>query len=226
MTRRVWWVGMLLLAGCAGRSSRPAPGPTPPAVARQEAYGGIPTVIAGGAGKFGDCLDEWMVVNPHNVPMRTGPSYHGAPPRMNAIQTCRDGDASCDFDGAVNHACTFHVGLCFAVTDPALPACVPAQHLVTGYRFGSPRPGDGGVKGAAARVLLDALTTLGGHAEGDHQETFLLDVPTRTLRCSPLAKVVVPFTGATGGALDLRGTVLLAVGEDRGGDGIRLRCQP
>ena len=40
---------------------------------------------------------------------------------------CTDDDPSCDFGSAGDHACTFHVALCFNVLDARLPECVPDQ---------------------------------------------------------------------------------------------------
>jgi hypothetical protein len=40
---------------------------------------------------------------------------------------CTDDDPSCDFGTAGDHACTFHVALCFNVVDSRLPLCAPDQ---------------------------------------------------------------------------------------------------
>jgi cysteine-rich repeat protein len=64
------------------------------------------------------CRAEYSVVNPHNVPP-TDPQG-----RPYFIQTCRDGDPSCDF-GSEPGACAFRVVLCVNNVDPHLPDCSP-----------------------------------------------------------------------------------------------------
>jgi cysteine-rich repeat protein len=63
------------------------------------------------------CLLEWSVVNPTNSPARDSRG------RLSNVQTCRDNDATCDFD-PTGRVCEFHVVACLNNTDPQLPTCV------------------------------------------------------------------------------------------------------
>jgi len=73
--------------------------------------------IRGGGSKRSDCLVEWIVL--------PGPERdrRGNPDRK---LTCRDGDAACDQDGAVNGACVFKVGICLLNADPRLRCALDA----------------------------------------------------------------------------------------------------
>jgi hypothetical protein len=51
--------------------------------------------------------------NPSNAPRYDKLGF------ISRVQQCRDGDAACDFDGAVNASCTFHVRVCGNVSEIA-----------------------------------------------------------------------------------------------------------
>jgi hypothetical protein len=68
----------------------------------------------GGGSPLTDCLAEFAGT-PANRPAS----------RPRDIR-CVDGDPSCD-DDPTPGVCGFHVGVCLNVTDPALPACAPAD---------------------------------------------------------------------------------------------------
>ena len=77
-----------------------------------------------------DCLLEWRVAGGE----RLGNAW---------AADCRDGEASCDADGAADGGCTFAASLCLNVRDPAVPGCVPAT-------LGPPRIGGSGASAIAA----------------------------------------------------------------------------
>jgi Carbamoyltransferase C-terminus len=107
-----------------------------------------------------DCVAEWFVDNPQNVPFldRKG--------RVNFKQTCRDGDALCDSDGAANGQCVFRAGVCVNVMDDRLRdrngaiACTPST--VELWEIKRPQPGSTKpVDAANAEILRDAVRALG-----------------------------------------------------------------
>lgn len=69
--------------------------------------------IPGGGKSASDCLSEWSIDNPTNVPPRD--------PRGDLVakQRCVDDDSRCDFDGGVTGSCTFHLRVCANNTDVA-----------------------------------------------------------------------------------------------------------
>ena len=73
--------------------------------------------VPGGGSATTDCLSEWIVTNPSNLPLVDG---HG---RMRRTQRCVDDDPACDFDGGMTGACTFHLQVCANNGD--LTACTP-----------------------------------------------------------------------------------------------------
>ncbi len=107
-----------------------------------------------------DCIAEWLVEpTPALVPARSAavqvPDYR---------VTCVDGDARCDFDGAVgaNGRCTFHLALCLDNSDPraALAGC--SATTVASYELKRPRrlrPRNA-VDLANATAILDAVAAL------------------------------------------------------------------
>jgi cysteine-rich repeat protein len=74
-------------------------------------------LVRGGASKKTDCTHEWLTVP---VP---APDSSGAP--KNSL-ICTDDDPTCDFGAAGDAACTFHVALCFNVTEQRF-ACSPTD---------------------------------------------------------------------------------------------------
>ncbi len=68
----------------------------------------------GGGSPLTDCLAEFSGT----------PANHPAS-RPRDIR-CTDGDSACD-DDPTPGVCGFHIGVCVNVTDPALPACAPAD---------------------------------------------------------------------------------------------------
>lgn len=94
--------------------SQPAPG-APDCTQTAPANACLP---GGVASSRTDCIVEWLLtpappLGPGGIPSRT--------------VLCRDGDASCDRDGAADGACTFDLALCVNATDPRLPRCTPSD---------------------------------------------------------------------------------------------------
>jgi len=108
-------------------------------------------LIPGGGSKSTDCMTEWQVVNPLNLPLlKSG--------RLARKQKCRDNDPTCDFDGGVIGSCSFRVTLCGGVADAALPKCRPTA--IT--RWQVLRPSEAaGQKSAVAAVIREKLQSAG-----------------------------------------------------------------
>ena len=108
-------------------------------------------LIPGGSSVATDCTQEWQAAL---VPARNS---KGMP--MNR-QTCTDGDATCDVGPAGDNACTFHVKLCFNVTERRFQC---AANDVATVQLSAPRT-------ATDRANRDALETalkdLGGSVRG------------------------------------------------------------
>src|SRR5206468_3885358 len=75
------------------------------------------TLVRGGGPRRSDCRAEWQVVNPTNTPFRD------AQGEVSGLQTCRDGDATCDGDGAADGVCTFRLAVCLNPVDEGAPTC-------------------------------------------------------------------------------------------------------
>ena len=72
--------------------------------------------IVGGGSTKTDCVAEWLVQNP------AGFGVVDAKGLLSTKQACTQGDPTCDADSDPSQ-CTFRVGLCLRVPDPALPEC-------------------------------------------------------------------------------------------------------
>ena len=72
--------------------------------------------VQGGGSTKKDCVAAFLVQNPAQF------GDVDSKGRTSTKQTCTEGDASCDADSDPSQ-CTFRVGLCFRVVDPALPEC-------------------------------------------------------------------------------------------------------
>jgi hypothetical protein len=75
--------------------------------------------VAGGGPPRTDCLGEWRVSSTAG-----GPNAKG---RTAPRQTCKDGDAGCDADGAANGTCAFTVAPCFSRQDARFAKCALAS---------------------------------------------------------------------------------------------------
>jgi cysteine-rich repeat protein len=114
-------------------------------------------LVPGGGSKTADCIAEWAVINPFNVPAL------GTDNLPSFKQSCVDGDPTCDFDGhpgEVNDSCTFRVALCFQNADPNLPTCTASTGIAK-YVLVSPRPNSSDdVDAANATAVLGAFGRL------------------------------------------------------------------
>src|SRR5262249_49990488 len=79
--------------------------------------------IPGGSNPALDCQAEFAAPG-----LRLNyPAFDPAHPKPGKEVRCFDGDAGCDLDDAADHACVFDVDVCLRNSDPALPACTPAD---------------------------------------------------------------------------------------------------
>jgi cysteine-rich repeat protein len=119
-----------------------------------------------------DCLVEWSVTNPTNLPLTDDGAFR-------VDQICHDGDPLCDFDGVAGQ-CTFHVRVCADNTN--LPACEPPERLA-GWTITSPSVNKAVRDPVAAAIRTAFLGTVPGAIVGPS---------TRDL-CSPVVEAVVPL---------------------------------
>jgi cysteine-rich repeat protein len=77
--------------------------------------------IFGGGSASTDCTAGWTVDNPTNVPLLDTKG------QFRNVQTCKDNDPRCDFDGGVAGGCVFRVQACANLTSSA--QCTPATRL-------------------------------------------------------------------------------------------------
>ena len=102
-------------------------------------------LISGGGSVATDCEHEWQAAL---VPARNS---KGMP--MNR-QACTDGDPTCDFGPAGDNACTFHVAMCFNVTEQRF-TCTPTDVA----RVQLLQPSEAQPNDATAMANRDALET-------------------------------------------------------------------
>jgi hypothetical protein len=184
-------------------------------------------LIPGGGSATTDCVSEWVVDDPDNEPELDAKGL------VSGTQTCTDGDAICDADGAVNGACVFTVGVCVNNQDPRLlsagqPACAPVD--VRMWELRKPRPDSHRTVDAMNAVALrDAIAALGNGAVGGvHQErvTFTPTLSTGDACTSP-AHVVVPLRarGTRAGRAVVKGRAHMTNGK-MDTDKVKLVCLP
>jgi hypothetical protein len=173
------------------------------------------SLVQGGGAKKTDCSAEFQIVDPSNLPFRDS---HG---RINQVQTCHDGDPTCDADGAADGACTFRVAVCLNQTDSDLPTCVPTT--AASYTLVKPTPTAViPVEQANMQALADALVSLGGTQGGTKQNVITFAPTIATAVCSPLAPVKI----AVGKKKQvIRGRVKSAAGKTDA-DVVKLTCLP
>ena len=166
--------------------------------------------IPGGGSPSTECYTEWVVDDPVNEP------YLDADGAVSGTQRCVDDDPSCDFDGGVPGACTFHV------------ARLRQQHRSRALRARHPpreleHPAPSATKAArdpAAAAVRDALTGV-----------VLPSIvgPSAPDVCSPTADVTVPLRAVASGyatrKLTLKTRATLYDGA-KDGDKLRLICLP
>lgn len=186
-------------------------------------------LIPGGGPSTVDCVAEWAVVNPHNDPPL---GTDGLPPM---VQSCVDGDPSCDADGIENDECRFRIAICFRVADGRLPECFAGTALES-YTLQIPRPeptpARNPTRAANAAALIDALSQLGTAPGGRSGNIFTFDPPLALAapdNCTPAADFVVPLRGAVEREEKVRASAETAPPEGRTAglqdrDTLRLTC--
>ncbi len=129
-------------------------------------------LVPGGGAKTNDCIGEWAIVNPFNVP------FLGSDDLPSTKQTCVDGDPTCDADGAADDRCTFRTALCLQNVDPNLGTCT-APPGIAKFVLVSPRPNSSDDADAAnAIALLDGFGRLSATApSGSAKNTLVFDPP-------------------------------------------------
>ena len=174
------------------------------------------TLVRGGGPRRSDCRAEWQVVNPTNTPFRD------AQGEVSGLQTCRDGDATCDGDGAADGVCTFRLAVCLNPVDEGAPTCT--ADAVAAYALARPTPAAGAsLDRANARGLVDALVALGGVRGGARRNVVRFMPPLAGSQCSPLVAFRVPTRGR--GMRVVQGRARGASGRSDA-DTLRLRCLP
>ncbi len=175
------------------------------------------TCIPGGGGHRTDCGVEWLLEPVPAVAGSRGASYV-----PNAHVDCTDGDPSCDFDGAADGRCRFHVALCVNNHDPrpAASGCVPSG--IGAYELLLPRTRrarDADDEQNAASVL-SLVTGLAGPSASLLGAAAQIAPPlTDPDRCSPYGSVTVPI-----GTRIFRSKARTSTGKTDV-DKLRLRCR-
>ncbi len=113
--------------------------------------------LPGGGAARTDCFAEWLVAGPAGAPSVSG-----------TTATCTDG-APCDQDGQADGACTFNVGLCFAVGMPATGTPIAPQicqpEELNQFRMPAvAQPGQDLTGTADASALVNAVAALSSTA--------------------------------------------------------------
>jgi cysteine-rich repeat protein len=167
--------------------------------------------IFGGGSPATDCVAEWVVDNPTNVPLVD--AKRGG---FNGVQVCQDGDPRCDFD-TVAGSCAFHVRVCGNNTD--VSTCAPrADQRIRSWELRVPSESKAAKRPELAAVRA-AFATVPGSIVGPAQD----DV------CSNTLDVVVPTkavaTGAKPGSVVLKSYATLYTGE-KDTDKLKLVCRP
>jgi cysteine-rich repeat protein len=164
--------------------------------------------VPGGGSRAGDCVAEWVVNNPANVPR------FDTRGDFSAKQHCVDGDPRCDF-GAVVGSCTFRIRVCANNTDVA--GCTAPTRLAS-WQLAKPS-----TKQAAKRPELATVRAAFAGVAGAIVGPSLPDV------CSADIEVIVPLRGVASnwrpGSMKLKGTATTYDGR-KDNDGLALTCDP
>ena len=164
--------------------------------------------IAGGGGPRDDCLTEWVVNNPTNVPLTDTRGFR-------TTQTCVDDDPRCDFDGGTPGSCTFHVRVCGNNTNTL--GCTVERRLA-GWRVDRPSASQAARK-PAALAIRTAFAPVPG----------LLVGPIDPDRCSDELSVPVPLRARAVGYGPAKWTLRVSASTYTGrrdSDKLKLVCVP
>ncbi len=147
-----------------------------------------------------DCVIEWTVVNPFNEPAFDKKGY------VSFKQICRDGDVTCDADGAIDGSCTFLLGACVNVEDDRLykrageePACNPSD--IATVEIKKPRPTSTRptewANGQALRAAVADLSPNDAEIGGSRMEVVKFSPPYDARdACTRVVPFVVPLRGS------------------------------
>jgi hypothetical protein len=161
--------------------------------------------VAGGGPPKTDCLGEWRVKNTAG-----GPNLKG---KTAARQTCKDGDAGCDADGAANGSCTFNVAACFSREDARFAKC-PLQSVSAWTLLGAVDPTTKPASDFLAAVAALVPSTTSGLAV-----TF-----TPMLAEKNACSADVPVVIAAGSKIVLKARTDALTGKPKDTDALRLAC--
>ncbi len=166
-------------------------------------------VVPGGGPQGGDCRSVWSISNPSNLPRYDN---HGF---ISRIQQCHDGDSACDFDGAANGSCTFHLRVC--ANSSGVPGCYAGLRLKS-WTLTSPSAAKA-AKSPALAAVRAAFDGVPGVIVG----------PTTVDRCTDMLDVVLPERTSAKGPratkLTLKARAETYDGESDG-DKLTLTCLP
>ena len=163
--------------------------------------------VPGGGPAKSECLGEWRIANDTG-----GPNTKG---KVAPKQTCRDGDAACDTDGAADGTCTFALDACFSRDDARYPKCVVAA--VSGWSLrGKLDPAE-----PAIAALIAGVAALGSSTVSGLAVTFAPPLADADL-CT--AGLTMPVTA--GARLALKSQTLGSDGKPRDNDVVKLVCKP
>jgi hypothetical protein len=157
-----------------------------------------------------DCYTEWVVSNTSNEP------YLDKRGAVSGTQRCVDNDPSCDFDGGVAGACTFHIAVCANNTN--LPRCEPGTRLAS-WQITTPSAAKAARDPVAAALRTALSSTVLPAIVG----------PSAPDVCSTMATVRLPLRGTPPSysprKLTLKTRATLYDGA-KDGDTLRLMCLP
>jgi cysteine-rich repeat protein len=183
-------------------------------------------LIPGGGSKTADCIAEWAVINPFNVPAL------GTDDLPSFKQNCVDGDPTCDADGQLNDGCTFRVALCLQNADPNLPTCTAPSGLAK-WVLVSPRPNSSDATDAGnALALIGAFGRLSTVLPtGSAENTLEFDpalVAVTPDNCTDVADILVERRGLSARSEKFRINTTSAPTESSSGvkdsDTLLLKC--
>ena len=174
-------------------------------------------VLPGAARTHEGCFLEWNIVNTGN------PKRGGFPGR---IQTCVDGDPTCDADGKTDGSCTFTVSACLNASDVRLPAChPPAISDVNLHRPNPIQPADS-VDAANASLVVNALDALGVTVRSGTTIVHQGLPVALTNDCTPGLAIRVPHASGAVGRRVLSVAADDTAGRRMHGNRVKLVCTP
>jgi hypothetical protein len=163
-----------------------------------------PFFAPGGGPPKTDCLGEWRLAKTSG-----GPNAKG---KVSPRQTCRDGDAGCDADGAADGTCRFTVAACVARADARFAACL--SPAISSWSIA------GKFDPAAVGELVGSVAALGPSTVDGVSVTFA----PWLAQAGCAADVALPVPA--GGRLVLKTRTTGPDGRPKDNDVLKLACQP